>query len=67
MEILLALSGYLSLFFVIYFAIKTGMNDSKQLMHIRTELSTIKSELELLRNQSANHEEEQASWENGKL
>ncbi len=43
------------------------MNDSKQLMHIRTELSTIKSELELLRKQSANHEEEQASWENGKL
>lgn len=66
MEILLALSGYFILFFVIYLAVRTGINDSKNLTHMKNELSTIKNELELLRKQSVNHEEEQESWQSGK-
>ncbi|WP_137789325.1 hypothetical protein [Bacillus sp. E(2018)] len=66
MEILLALSGYFILFLVIYLAVRTGMNDSKNLTHIKNELSTIKNELERLRKHSVNQEEEQESWQSGK-
>ncbi|ANC77274.1 hypothetical protein [Fictibacillus phosphorivorans] len=66
MEILFALSGYLILFLVIYFAVRTGINDSKELLQIRNELSTMKSELERIRKYSVNHEEEEFTWQNGK-
>ncbi|MBH0160593.1 MULTISPECIES: hypothetical protein [Fictibacillus] len=66
MEILLALSSCFILFFVIYLAVRTAINDSKNLTLIRNELSTIKKELESLRKHAANHEEGQNFWQNGK-
>ncbi|MED1865968.1 hypothetical protein P4V41_21185 [Fictibacillus nanhaiensis] len=66
MEIILALSGCFILFFVIYVAVRTGINDSKNLNIIRNELSMLKSELELLRKQLENNEEEQHLWQDGK-